>query len=173
MSEPVMRINLRGKIVLIDDSDAELVARYTWRPVLRNRVWYAESSLRVEGRRRTVSMHRIVLGEPACQVDHINGNGLDNRRENLRKVTSAQNCFNRRAELGGTSGFKGVTWNRAQLRWHVQIAVNGQRFHLGSFLDEIKAAQAYDAAAREFHGPFAAVNFPLANERPAIEGSKV
>ncbi|MBA7676314.1 hypothetical protein ES703_84555 [subsurface metagenome] len=108
-------------------------------------------------------MHRLVLKiPPYIFVDHINHNGLDNRKANLRPATRAQNGQNRvkfKNRIYG-SKFKGVTWNRKYKNWQVQIQVNGKLTFLGRFTDEITAAKAYDRAAKKYHGDFASLNFP-------------
>lgn len=94
-------------------------------------------------------MHRVVAGEPPCglEIDHINGNGLDNRRANLRFVTHAQNLANQRPQQGRTSRFRGVCWLRRDQVWRAQIKSGGKTCYLGCFADEEDAARAYDASA--------------------------
>jgi hypothetical protein len=102
-------------------------------------------------------LHRIILDAPkGTDVDHINGNGLDNRRCNLRLATRSQNHANRFKKPGTTSRFKGVRFERN--RWHAQIRVQYKKTYLGSFRDEIDAALAYNAAALEAFGEFARIN---------------
>jgi len=104
-------------------------------------------------------MHRAILNAPPrMDVDHINGNGLNNTRENLRLCTRSQNMMNQRLK-GGTSRFRGVSWLKGGAKWHAQVRANGKRLHLGLFTDETEAAMAYDAAARELFGDFARLNF--------------
>jgi hypothetical protein len=110
-------------------------------------------------------MHKLLTGWP--QTDHINGNGLDNRRCNLRPVTSQQNRANQR-KTRGTSQFKGVYLRRRERNWEAAIKVNRRRIYLGTFSSEVEAARAYDAAARHHFGEFAALNFPRVGERLAL-----
>lgn len=119
-------------------------------------------------------MHRVILERklgrplrPDEQVDHINGDPLDNRRANLRPVTQAQNLRNSRVRVNNTSGYKGVHWDKQRRRWRALIWHKGQNRHLGYFDSRIEAAHAYDDAARELYGPYAAVNFPRDGEQPA------
>jgi HNH endonuclease len=98
--------------------------------------------------------------DPRVEVDHKSGDGLDNRRENLRICTSSQNQANRRKWQGTSSQFKGVGWVRRVGKWQAQLSVNRKGVHLGYFTDEVEAGMAYDSAAREHFGAFAFTNFP-------------
>jgi hypothetical protein len=104
---------------------------------------------------------RIMQAPEGVQVDHKNGNHLDNRRLNLRLATNQQNQCNRGPQCNNTSGYKGVTWHKYDQRWKAQIWVNQKNHNLGSFDDPVEAAKAYDAAALELHGRFARLNFPV------------
>ena len=107
-------------------------------------------------------MHGLIMPAPDGQfVDHINGNGLDNRRENLRLVTHQQNSFNQKHH-GGSSKFKGVSIDRISGSWRAYITVDGKRKHLGRHGTEIDAAKAYDMAAKEFFGEYAKLNLESA-----------
>lgn len=153
----------RGMYALVDKADAELVAPFRWFVTKRRANWYAYRQIpggRMEG------MHQLLTGW--ALTDHINGDGLDNRRANLRQASHAQNSRNRRKESGTSSIYKGVTWNKKGRRWMARIRVASKFHHLGSFLVEADAARAYDAAAREHFGEFAALNFPLPGERGAL-----
>ena len=133
-------------------------------------LWYAIRGRLPEEQDRSgkvapVLMHRYLLqANPGERVDHQDGNGLNNRRENIRKATSSQNGMNARAQVGGSSKFKGV-WRPT--RWRAEIRVNYKTIHLGSFATEEEAAHAYDEAARRLFGEFARVNFPRDGERSA------
>ena len=94
-------------------------------------------------------------------IDHINNNGLDNRKANLRLATPAQNARNRRKTAAKTySKYKGVSYHAGQRKWSAAIRVNGQYKYFGLFQNEIDAAKAYDEAARKYHKEFAVLNFP-------------
>ena len=106
--------------------------------------------------------------------DHINGNGLDNRRENLRICTHAENQRNSRSARGSSSQYKGISWNKRDKRWYSHIRIDDKQQHLGVFTSEVKAAKAYDAAALKHWGRFAKPNFPISKhlalaELPAAE----
>lgn len=154
-----------GMFAIVDRNDVPLVSPYLWWPrkdmTVRSARYYADSSH--YGRR--VLMHRLILGvqDGAVHVDHINHNGLDNRRCNLRVATQHQNQMNRRPS-GGRSPYKGVYWNRMAAKWNARLQINGKKLHLGYFTDEREAALAVDAAARFHLGEFAYLNFPDESE---------
>lgn len=106
-------------------------------------------------------MHRAIL-RPAygSEVDHVNGNGLDNRRDNLRACVRTQNNGNRRLSGLNASGYRGVSWDARNDRWRADIRAFGVARNLGRFTDAAQAARAYDAAARDMFGEFARPNFP-------------
>ena len=108
-------------------------------------------------------MHRVITDSPAhLLVDHINHNGLDNRKANLRTATCAQNNVNRRSikTKNSPSKYKGVYWSKRDNKWQVQICYNYKIRTIGQFNDEIEAAKAYDEAAMKYHKEFAVLNFP-------------
>jgi hypothetical protein len=107
-------------------------------------------------------MHRQILNAPdSLIVDHINGNGLDNRKANIRTATYTQNSCNRKKANKDTwSQYKGVTFNAKRKKWKARIQVHGRKIYLGSFNAETNAAKAYDKAAKKYHKEFAALNFP-------------
>ena len=107
-------------------------------------------------------MHRQILNAPHfLLVDHINRNGLDNRKANLRTATYTQNSRNRQKTNKNTwSKYKGVTFDYRRKKWLARIVVNRKKRHLGSFNNELDAGRAYDRAAGELYGEFAVLNFP-------------
>jgi hypothetical protein len=105
-------------------------------------------------------MHNVIMGVKG--IDHANGNGLDNRRSNLRPFTGAQNHWNSGISRTNWSGHKGVGWNKAEGKWRARIQANGKRLFLGYFDTAEDAGHAYDAAARELHGEFARTATPAA-----------
>jgi hypothetical protein len=140
----------RGLVSLVDDADYDRVtAAGSWQAKKGRSTYYA--------RRSSVPLHRFLTGWQ--MTDHINGDGLDNRRTNLRPATPAQNQANRRRNANSRSGFKGVDLLPSG-RWRAQISVNGVKAHIGSFPTPQDAARAYDAAARAAHGDYAWLNFP-------------
>jgi len=122
---------------------------------------YAARWQRFAYKRKRIWMHREVIDVPANMIcDHVNRNGLDNRKANLRPATVSQNLCNRPKRRTKTrSKYKGLEWDKIQKKWKVRIQLNGRKTYLGSFDNELDAAKAYDNAARKCHGEFACPNF--------------
>lgn len=143
-----------GKFAIVDAADYERLNRYRWNACPGGDGFYARRS--VPG--GTILMHREVMNAPkGMVVDHINGNGLDDRQANLRVCTQQQNEHNK-PPRGGRSRFKGVYPHRA--KWEAAIKHNGKTHYLGVFDDEVEAARARDRKALELQGEFAYLNFP-------------
>lgn len=142
---------------IVDDADFEMLSAYTWRLLKsRNKGGYACTGPGVD----TVLMHRLIMqAPPDKQVDHINGNRLDNRRENLRLVTNSQNNMNQKKQDGTSSQYKGVSWDKSKQKWSSKIMLNGRTVNLGRYDDELLAAHVYDAAARYMFKEYARPNF--------------
>lgn len=157
----------QGKFAVVDAADYAGVVRYSWYAApspLRGTppsqgesyIWYA---VRKEGG-RTVRMHRVIMAAPrGMVVDHINHDGLDNRRSNLRVCTHRENIRNQRGQRGRSSRYKGVSRDRRLGKWRSQIWHEGRHTYLGLFESEIEAARAYDEKARELFGAYAYLNF--------------
>lgn len=152
-----------GRFTIVDDEDADLASSYSWWANNRPNTTYACAHVPGSGRRgqKSISLHRLLLdAPPGIQVDHIDHDGLNNRRSNLRLATNAQNQANRRKKPGAASRFRGVSWHKASGSWQACIRRDGRQCHLGHFKDETDAARAYDAAARSVFGDFALLNNP-------------
>jgi hypothetical protein len=149
----------RGLVALVDDADYDqVVAPGSWYASPSGPNFYARKNCWRAGHYVAVFMHMLITGWP--NVDHRNGNGLDNQRANLRRSTRSQNMANRRTPCTNTSGFKGVHWHARCRKWVAQIGANGQLHYLGLFSSPEAAARAYDAAAVGLFGEFARPNFP-------------
>lgn len=166
-NEPIgAKIILLGgdKFAIVDPADYENLSRFRWRADQSERVWYAARFKMIGGRARNILMHRLLLNAPpGVEVDHRNGNGLDNRRANIRLCTHVENSRNRHSlRLTKASRWKGVVPYASQIgtRWRARIHVSGKNLSLGSYGTEEEAARAYDTAAREHFGEFAALNYP-------------
>lgn len=164
---PLYGKNARGRAVLVDEADYDLIMQHRWRifeiprkPGRKPHGPYAITSLSRPGdggREEGIFMHVLLMGQTG--IDHADGNGLNNRRSNLRPATNGQNKANTGKYLGCT-GFKGVYQNKRTGRWNAQIRVNGHFRNLGTYDDPAEGARAYDAAALEAWGEFARLNFP-------------
>jgi hypothetical protein len=148
---------------LIDEVDAHLES-LTWRLQGRRYAVRSENG-------QVLLMHRGVLdAPPGVEVDHINRNGLDNRRANLRLATRAENTRNAKLSKRNTSGFRGVSCDRFTGRWLAIVRSDRRTYRLGSFATPEEAAIAYDFAAAALHGEFASTNFSLSAATKACLG---
>lgn len=152
------RIELtKGQYTLVDDDLYDYLNQWSWNATLQNGTWYARRT-DVGPARKQIKMHRLITNAPdGMFVDHINGNGLDNRRSNLRICTREENGRNRKLYINSTTGFKGVQF-RGEKKYRARVSFDGRRIHLGYFETAIDAAKAYNAAAIKYHGDFARLN---------------
>lgn len=156
----------RGKVALVDDADYEWINQWKWQflPAHRTQEGYAWRKMSMLNKLipgKTIAMHRVIINaQPGQEVDHRNGDKLDNRRENLRICTSAQNKFNIGKSRKNTSGYKGVCWHKQKHKWRAQVTFAKKDRHLGFFANAEEAARAYDCAVKELAGEFAQLNFP-------------
>jgi hypothetical protein len=146
----------QGKVAIVDDADFEWLSQWPW-------FFSTGYAIRREGKlfgRKNIMMHRLIMNTPeGMDTDHINGDKLDNRRENLRVCTRSQNMQNTTRRSDNTSGYKGVDWDKENGKWRAEIKVDSRRINLGRYDSAEEAALAYDRAAREYHGEFANTNF--------------
>jgi len=153
----------QGKYAIVDPDDFDRLREHKWHISRGGGTFYAVRTIRPHNYKRIViKMHRQILKVPSrIFVDHINHNGLDNRKANLRPATRTQNNRNRRkvSKAGFHSKYKGLTWYKHQNRWAVRIMADRKSIFLGYFQNEINAAKAYDTAARKYFGEFANLNF--------------
>jgi hypothetical protein len=161
---PTITIPLtQGQVTVIDADDLNIVAPHKWYAVLlgahngRTGSFYAATKMD----RRMILLHRLLMGATdARRVDHVDGDTLNNQRDNLRFATAGQNKSNSRPHWNNRSGFKGVYRRGKYLRWSAQVRHNDHLYDLGSHSSPEEAARAYDAKARELFGEFARCNFP-------------
>lgn len=148
----------RGQYALVDFGDVQLIARHRWHSQPGGKTFYAAAwVVRPDGSKFHLWMHRVILGLPEeFECDHRDGNGLNNRRENLRRATTQENRRNVGLRRDNTSGFKGV--QRQNGKWVPRIAVDGKQRHLGYFSTPEDAHAAYCRAASALHGEFARVS---------------
>lgn len=160
-----MHISLtRGKCAIVDDEDFIRLNQWKWYCLKERNGFTAARTVQTGGSKKRILMHREIMRPPdGMQVDHINHDGLDNRRENLRICTNAENQMNTRPR-GGTSQYIGVCWHKRDKRWSAKIQFCHKSYHLGNYATEEEAARAYDKAARKLHREFATTNFGKKNE---------
>lgn len=160
----------RGHYAQVDDEDFEWLSQFKW---------YCGNGYAMRGvvdpvtkKQRTIYMHHeIMKPSPGYEVDHVNGRGTDNQRENLRIALHQQNGANKRPQKG--KRFKGLCWNKQLAKWQAHIGVNGKVLYLGLYTSEREAALAYDAAARKHFGEFAHLNYPNQGEQTALLSQRV
>lgn len=150
----------KGFVAMVDDEDFDLIAQVKWQALVDRNTVYARHNWRDKGTGRFGCdlMHRMILGAgPGTVVDHLDRNGLNNCRSNLRICTVSENNARRISMVGSLTGFRGVRHNGKAFA--AKITFNRRHIHLGTFPTPELAAQAYDRAALDLHGPFACLNF--------------
>lgn len=162
-----------GRMAQVDDADFEWLSAWNWHCHGEGRKRYAgRFERRGAGVRVFISMHRVIAGAQAGQeVDHVNGDTLDNQRANLRCCSRFENHRNQRKQVKrvpSRSQYRGIGWMKRMNRWQVRITVGYKKLFIGYHADEIEAAKMYDEAARRYHGEFACVNFPREGEQGAL-----
>lgn len=149
----------KGYEAIVDDDKYEVLNKWKWYSSEQGKSVYAKRMIYIDGRQVGVIMHRLIMSAPfGLVVDHINGNGLDNRVCNLRVCTYSQNSQNQRNQDGTSSRFKGVTWCKNDCVWVSQIKHLGNRIYLGRFKSEESAAEAYNRAAVSIFGEYSRLN---------------
>lgn len=149
-----------GYVCFVDPEDVPLVSEFSWVAKTQRGRQYAHSTRR-RGKPR-LFLHVLLMGtREGFRIDHIDNDGLNNRRSNLRWATGTQNQANKKRQHNGRSRYKGVWFpTKAHPHWRAAVMCNGVRYFLGVFDTEEAAARAYDAKAKELFGEFARVNFP-------------
>lgn len=155
------QINLsQNKIAKVSDEDFDYLNQFSWYAFFNKGAWYARRNARIDGHAVKISMHReITSAKKNWEVDHINGDGLDNQRSNLRLCSHADNILNTRDRIG-KSKYKGVYLeNRLHGRpWKAQIGYRKKKISIGRYATEHEAAIAYNNVAKQLHKDFARLN---------------
>lgn len=152
----------QGFVVTVDDDWYERLMAYKWCAKFSKGNVYAvrlqrKNEILQGGKdtRKVIRMHRVIAGvDDGKFVDHINRNTLDNRRENLRIATNAQNQQNKKTPKHNTSGYRGVTWSAVAKKWQAAVSAEGKRYHIGYFECPEEAYKAYLEKAKQLHGEF-------------------
>ena len=149
----------QGKIALVDDTDFDWLNQWRWYANRLGGIYYVARNGSNPNRRK-ILMHRFILNVPkGLEIDHRDGDGLNNRRTNLRICTHQENQHNQQPQKNRSSAFKGVHWCASARKWVSRIKVDGIEKYLGCFTNELEAARIYDMATLRFHGEFARPNF--------------
>lgn len=144
----------QGKFALVDDANFEYLSQFSWR---YHNGYAARTTSRKSAKRTTVLMHRDVLSTDK-EVDHINGNRLDNTRSNLREATREENCRNVRKHSRGNAPYKGINYDARRGKWRARIRFDGKEYWLGYFNNPHDAARMYNFWAVDLFGEFAKLN---------------
>ncbi len=151
----------QGKVALVDDSDFETLSKLKWACSNNGNKnvdkFYASRRSLVGGKKITFYMHRVIMGHPELDIDHIDGNCLNNQRSNLRICTRSQNMMNQ-SKAHRWDHFKGVNWHKKAKKWRAYIKKDRKSIHLGHFDFSVDAAIAYNEAATRLFGEFASLN---------------
>lgn len=153
----------QGKFTLVDDEDFERLNKYKWYAHFSKGCFYVRRNLvraKIGRKGKLTTMHRALMGAKSGEyIDHINGNGLDNRKSNLRVSKNLNgNCQNCGMRRNNTSGYKGVSLRTKSKKWVSQITAKDKRYILGDYDTAKEAAIAYDMAAKLLHGEYAKTN---------------
>ncbi len=154
-----IKVKINNKECLLDLEDAQVLVDHDWHLHINktNGAFYLRGW--DKDNKKKILMHRLIMqAKVSEQVDHINGNSLDNRKDNLRICNHSENVRNRKKPKSNTSGYKGVSWCRASSKWKALIGINNKRIYLGIFNCKHKAALAYNEAAIKYHGEYAMLN---------------
>jgi hypothetical protein len=148
----------KGLFIILDDADFKNFGNLKWN--LHSKGYAVKRITQPDTKKsKILFLHRLLMGNPeGLTVDHINGNKLDNRRENLRVCTLAKNNMNKSKKLTGKHKYKGYALCKQNKNFEARICVNYKKLYLGTFKTEEEAAMAYNEAAYVYFGPFAKLN---------------
>lgn len=148
---------INGLAVIVDAEDYPVVSRFTWHIKKDKKTFYAYTNIKIGGKQCGLSLHRLLTGIKESQCDHINRNGLDNRKENLRYATNKENSCNRVRE--NKYGFRGVYKPKKSPNFSFHIQKGDIRIRKHGFKTAEDAAKEYDKLSKELHGEFGIRNF--------------
>jgi len=167
----------QGMVAIVDEENSDYLAHFTWcasredngEEGAENKIYYAVRGWREGKKQHRITMHQVLAEHwglvvaPGSELDHVDGNGLNNRRSNLRICTHRQNIWNRRKQANTSSIYKGVSWDKRREKWEAYFHLpgtkrKGKKEFLGYFVTEEQAALAYNDAATKYFGEFARLN---------------
>lgn len=151
----------QGKYALVDDCDFDELNKFKWYALKNKKRYYAQRGFWDKEKKKVIiiQMHREIMNTPIGKVtDHINQNGLDNRRKNLRICTKSQNQWNREIQSNNKSGYIGVSWYSRYGKWKAHMTNNGKKIHIGYFDDKNEAAKAYNNAIKKVRDKYIITN---------------
>lgn len=164
----------QSKVALVDAEDCEWLNQWKWCANLQHGIFYATRHIYKNGKRKSIYMHReIIKLLDNMFIDHINRNGLDNRKSNLRICNKSQNAMNRERQINNKSGYKGVCWGKQCKKWRAYININKKPTSIGLFKTKEDAALAYNETAIKYHGRFAKLNLIRKNTKNELADSNI
>lgn len=153
----------QNQYALVDEEDFDFINQFRWQAIYKPNSNYfiaTKADKRINGKQRHTYMHRLIMNAPTgLDIDHINHDGLDNRKCNLRLCTKKENRMNIKKKESRW-GYKGIDFRDSNKnKWIAQIKFNKKSIYIGCYPDKISAAKAYDEKAKELFGEFAHLNF--------------
>ena len=150
----------QGKVAIVDDEDYDYLMQWKWYVCNKRYKFYAVRNIPISNNKQTIiSMHRLIMKpDKGMVIDHLDGNPLNNQKNNLRICTHSDNMRNCKISIKNTSGYKGVSFLKKKNTYKSAIKFNKKTIYLGLFTNPVDAARAYNAAALKYHGEFAHLN---------------
>jgi hypothetical protein len=150
----------QGKVAIVDNEDYDYLNQFKWYASNKNGKFYVARTIRVsKNKKNYILMHRFIMKpDKGMVIDHLDGNPLNNKKNNLRICTHAENMRNSKININNKSGYKGVSYQENRNNYRASIKFNNKTINIGDFIDPIDAARAYNAAALKYHREFAHLN---------------
>lgn len=150
-----------GMKAIVDDEDYDYLLDYNWRALKNGKTYYAIFGKRVNGKYSNTWMHRMIMDAKnrEDEINHIDHNGLNNQKNNLRKTTHKKVMWQKNAADSKPTKFKGISFHKPSKKWRARIFVDGKMKYLGYYKNEIEAAKGYDNEQKKHYGEFANLNF--------------